>query len=157
MHRLKNSLLVLLLAALAFAQSDSAVASLTPAVKRVGARLACLCGSCKNSVADCPMLHCHYAGPAREKIAKMVASGMSDDQIVDSFVKEQGLRALVVPPAEGFNVMAWVMPFLAIALGLWAIWLFIRRFRKPAVVAELDPAVLDRYRDRIEKDLSKLE
>jgi cytochrome c-type biogenesis protein CcmH len=153
----KNSLLILVAALLSFAQSDPSVAVLTPAVKRVGARLACLCGSCKNSVADCAMLHCHYSGPAREKIAQMLAQGMSDDRIVDSFVKEQGLRALVVPPAEGFNVMAWVMPFVVIALGLWAIWLFIRRFRKPSTVPELDPAVLERYRDRIEKDLSKLE
>jgi cytochrome c-type biogenesis protein CcmH len=157
MRRWKNSLLILLVAVIALAQTDSAVAVLTPAVKRVGARLACLCGSCKNSVADCAMLHCHYSGPAREKIAKMLAQGMTDDQIVDSFVKEQGLRALVVPPAEGFNIMAWVMPFAMIAIGLWAIWLFIRRFRKPATVPDLDPAVLDRYRDRIEKDLSKLE
>jgi cytochrome c-type biogenesis protein CcmH/NrfF len=103
------------------------------------------------------MLHCHYSGPAREKIAKMLVAGIPDDQIVDSFVKERGLSALVVPPAEGFNMLAWVMPFAAIALGLSGIWLFIKRIRKPSTVPDLDPAVLDRYRDRIEKDLSKLE
>jgi cytochrome c-type biogenesis protein CcmH len=103
------------------------------------------------------MLECHYAGPARARIAKMLGEGLTDDQIVDTFVKEQGLRALVVPPAQGFNLLAWVMPFVAIALGLWLIWMFIRRFRKPAAVAELDPQLLDRYRERIEKDLSKLE
>ncbi len=64
------------------------------------------------------MLHCHYSSPAREKIAGMLAAGMSDDQIVDSFVKGAGPQALTVPPAEGFNILAWVMPFAAIALGL---------------------------------------
>lgn len=156
MRQWKNSLLVLFLAAITLAQTGS-FQTLTPAVKRVGARLACLCGACKNSLADCAMLECHYAKPAREKIAKLLAAGMTDDQIVDTFVKEQGLRALVVPPAEGFNLLAWVMPFVAIMIGLGAIWMFIRRFRQPALAGDVDPALLDRYRDRIEKDLSKLE
>ena len=103
------------------------------------------------------MLYCHYSSPAREKIAAMLASGMNDDQIVDSFVKEQGIKALTVPPAEGFNVLAWVMPFAAIALGLGAIWLFLKRIRKPSTVPEIDPEMLSRYSERIEKDLSKLD
>ncbi len=156
MRRWKTSLLAAALAAVTFAQSGS-VANLTPDVKRVGMRLACLCGGCKNSVGDCAMLHCHYAGPARERIAKMLAEGMSDDQIVDVFVKEQGIRALVVPPAEGFNLLAWVMPFVAITFGLGVIWMFIRRFRRPAAAPVPEPELLDRYRERIEKDLSKLD
>jgi len=45
-----NKLLLLVLAAgLCLAQSSSQM--LTPAVKRVGDRLACLCGACNNSVA----------------------------------------------------------------------------------------------------------
>jgi len=156
MRRFRTGILILAAAAASLAQTGS-LASLMPAVKRVGARLACLCGACTNSVADCPMLECHYAGPARARIAKMLGEGLTDDQIVDTFVKEQGLRALVVPPAQGFNLLAWVMPFVAIALGLWLIWMFIRRFGKPATVAELDPQLLERYRERIEKDLSKLE
>jgi cytochrome c-type biogenesis protein CcmH len=156
MRRLKSSLLIALVAVCALAQNSS-LSVLTPAVKRVGARLACLCGSCNNSVADCAMLHCHYSSPAREKIAGMLAAGASDDQIVDTFRKERGLQALIVPPAEGFNILAWIMPFVAIALGLGGIWLFMKKIRKPAVVSEADPEMLARYRERIEKDLSKLD
>jgi cytochrome c-type biogenesis protein CcmH/NrfF len=87
----------------------------------------------------------------------MQALGMSDKEIIDAFVKENGLRALAMPPAEGFNVLVWVMPFAAIVAGLAAIWLFIQRFRRPAVVAEIDPASLERYNQQIEKDLAKLE
>ncbi len=154
--RLPRVLLLLVTGYLCIAQVSSDF--LPPEVRRVGMRLACLCGACKNSVGDCPMIGCHYSAPARTRIAEMQKSGMNDDAIVAVFVKEQGLKALVVPPAEGFNLLAWWMPVAAIVLGLIAIYAWITRMKKPvAGVPELDPAVLDKYRDSIDRDLAKLE
>ncbi len=148
--------LLLLVAGLCLAQSSSDM--LTPAIRRVGDRLACLCGSCKNTVATCSMLGCHYSSPARERIAKLQAMGKNDDEIVDDFIKKEGKRALAVPPAEGFNLLGWVMPFVAIGFGLAAIFAFVQRNRKPVVVATaVDTAVLNRYQAEIDKDLAKLE
>ena len=133
---------------------------LDPNVRRVGERLACLCGGCKNSVGSCPMLGCHYATPKREQIAKMLGGGKDEQQIVNAAVKQEGLQALVTPPAEGFNVMAWWMPFIMIGLGLVAIGFFIKRMsakRAAAGTPELDNEVLDRYHDQIEKETSRLE
>lgn len=156
MLRLRSKLLLILTAGLCLAQSSTDF--LTPAVRRVGDKLACLCGSCKNTVATCQMLGCHYSSPAREKIAKMQAAGMSDQAIIDDFVKKEGLKALAVPPAEGFSLLGWVMPFVAIGIGLAVIYLFIKRFHKPApVIAPADTAALDKYHEQIEKDLAKLE
>jgi cytochrome c-type biogenesis protein CcmH len=148
-------LLLILVAGICLAQSASDY--VTPAIRRVGDKLACLCGSCKNTVATCQMLGCHYSSPAREKIKKMQEEGASDQAIIDSFVKEQGLRALAVPPAEGFNIMGWLAPPLAVAFGLGVIYLYIRRFRKPAPAPEIDTDSLDRYHEQIEKDLAKLD
>ena len=58
-------------------------------VRRVGARLQCQCG-CKDSVATCSMLECHFSKPAKERIAQMQSVGMSDDQIVQAFVRDYG-------------------------------------------------------------------
>jgi cytochrome c-type biogenesis protein CcmH len=131
----------------------------TPPIARVGKHLACLCGVCKNTVADCGMLACEYCSPTRAKIAAMQADGKSDDDIVAAIVKERGKQALSSPPTSGFSLLAWLMPFVALALGLAAITLFIRRFLvKPAVPGpDIDPALLDAYHDRIEKDLAKLD
>ena len=131
----------------------------TPEIRRVGDKLACLCGSCKNTVASCPLLGCHYAEPSRQKIAKFQNMGMSDQGIIDTFVKETGLSALAVPPAEGFNMLAWIMPFLMIGVGLAAIWLFIRRIRpkRAATAPQLDNEALSKYHEQIEKDLAKLD
>lgn len=158
MRQFKSSILLVVLAALCLAQGTPGL--LTPAVKRVGERLACLCGTCKNTVGDCPMLECHYSKPAREKIARMQAVGISDDDIVKSFVNENGLQALAAPPTSGFSSLAWIMPWVAIALGLVAIYFFIRRFhpkRAGAGAPDIAPEVLRRYRDNIDKDFEKLD
>ena len=155
MRRFESSLLLLIVAAACLAQSASQLQS--DAVRRVGGKLACLCGTCNNTVADCPMLECHFAKPARMRIAALEAAGKSDAEITDEFVKEYGKQILAVPPAEGFNLLAWVMPWVAIGAGLALIWLFIRRFRKPAPQTPADSELLARYQDRIDKDLSKLD
>ena len=157
MQRLRISLLAVLLASISLGQSASQFH--TEAVRRVGSRLACLCGGCKDTVASCQMLECSYSRPARERIAALLAAGRSDDEIVDEFVQKYGTQALAVPPAEGFNLLAWVMPFVAIFAGLGVIWVFIQRFRKPleASNALADSATLSRYREQIERDLKKLD
>lgn len=157
MPRWKASLLLLALAALGLAQTAS-TRNADP-VQRVGEKLACLCGACNNTVASCPMLHCHYSEPAKQKIAALAAAGASDAAIIESFVKEYGLRALAAPPAEGFNLLGYVMPFVALAAGLTFTWWFLQRFRrKPAPApADIDPAALARYRQRIDRDLEDLD
>jgi cytochrome c-type biogenesis protein CcmH/NrfF len=154
MHRLRSSILLLLLAGVCLSQSPTQL--LTPAVRRVGDKLACKCGACNNTVGNCPMLECHYAHPARQRISTMLASGTSDETIVAAFVKEQGLSALSSPPAEGFSLLSWIMPFVAIAAGLGVIWLYIRRFRKP-IPQTVPPAPDDSYRQRIEKEMSEFD
>ena len=84
-----------LLAVAALAQTASEKPSVD--VRRVGARLACQCG-CKDSVATCSMLECHFSKPAKEKIAQMQSVGMTDDQIVKSFIGEYGAGIFLAKP-----------------------------------------------------------
>ena len=142
-------------AAAALAQTASEKPSLD--VRRVGARIACLCG-CKDSVATCSMLECHFSKPAKEKIAQMQAVGMSDDQIVQSFIREYGQGIYLAPP----NALGWVVPYASVCFGLVVIWLFVRKYRKPAPLAEIGPMELDdpaleKYKDQIEKDMANLD
>jgi cytochrome c-type biogenesis protein CcmH/NrfF len=126
-------------------------------VRRVGQRISCQCG-CKDSVATCSMLECHFSKPAKEKIAQMQAVGMSDDQIVQSFIREYGAGIYLAPP----NALGWVVPYAAAGFGLVVIWLFLKRYRKPKPLAEIGPIELDdpaleKYKDQIEKDMANLE
>ena len=155
MKKWLNSFAVLMMAGLCLAQTGDLV---PPEVRRVGDRLACLCGSCKNTVATCQMLGCHYTSPARQRITAMHQAGVSDDAIVDDFVKREGKRALAAPPAEGFHLTAWLAPPLAALAGLGLIAWFIRRNRKPAAAAPvLDEAGMEKYQQAAERELSRFD
>ncbi len=156
MRLFRSSLWVALVAA-AIALAQTAAEKPSADARRVGARLACQCG-CKDSVATCSMLECSFSKPAKERIARMQAVGMSDDQIIAAFVRDYGPGIYLAPP----NAFGWIVPYAGVGLGLVAIWLFIRKYRKPAPAPEIgtmeiDDPELEKYKDQIEKDLANLE
>ncbi len=159
MRRLRNNgRLAVLLAALGggiLCLAQTAAEKPSDDVRRVGMRLQCQCG-CKDSVATCSMLDCSFSKPAKERIAQMLAVGMSDEQIVQAFVRDYGPGVYLAPP----NAFGWIVPYAAAALGLVVIWLFIKKYRMPAAetgVMEIDDPELAKYKDQIERDLAKLE
>src|SRR6476646_11997876 len=95
MQRFRSSLLILMVAVAALAQTASEKPSVD--VRRVGARLQCQCG-CGDSVASCSMLECHFSKPAKERIAQMQSVGMNDDQIVQAFISDYGAVVYLAPP-----------------------------------------------------------
>jgi cytochrome c-type biogenesis protein CcmH/NrfF len=155
MQRFRVSLLATMVALAAMSQTASEKPSTD--VRRVGAHLQCQCG-CKDSVATCSMLECGFSKPAKEKIARMLNVGMSDDQIVQAFVRDNGPGVYLAPP----SAFGWVVPYVAVGFGLMVIWLFLKRSFKPrpataAGPIELDDPALAKYKDQIEKDLADLE
>ena len=115
MHRLKSSLLVLVLA-VGGAGPDAPREKPSVDVRRVGARLACQCG-CKDSVATCSMLECCFSKPAKERIAQMQAVGMSDDQIIAGLHHANTARRIYLAPPNAFG---WIVPVrLAWASAWW--------------------------------------
>jgi cytochrome c-type biogenesis protein CcmH/NrfF len=155
MSRFRISIAAALLAVAALAQTVAEKPSMD--VRRVAARLQCQCG-CKDSVATCSMLECSFSKPAKERIARMLSVGMSDEQIIQAFVRDYGAGVYLAPP----NAFGWIIPYASVGLGLVIIWLFIRKYRKPAPLTEVGPVEIDdpaleKYKDQIEKDLANLE
>ncbi len=157
MQRLKSLALLTLLATLSIAQNPMDFVS--PDIKRVGMKLSCLCGGCRNSVGDCAMIACGYSLPARQKIKQLQTMGSSDASVIGRFVKEQGLKALSEPEATGFGLLGWVMPGFAIALGLIAIVVYVKRFRRPAVIteSEVPAALVAEYEDTAARELDRMQ
>jgi cytochrome c-type biogenesis protein CcmH/NrfF len=164
MQRYKSSLLLaVVVAALAqtpgTAPKGGATASEKPSLdtRRVGMRLRCKCG-CADSIASCSMLECGFSKPGKERIAKLQSLGMSDEQIINVFKQDYGADIYLSPP----SAFGWTVPYASVGVGMVVIWLFIRKYRKPKVVAEIgtieidDPA-LEKYKDQIEKDLANME
>jgi cytochrome c-type biogenesis protein CcmH len=128
----------------------------SPAVLRVGQRLACRCGGCRNSVGTCPMIHCEFGDPMRQRIFKMTQAGMSDDEIVNTIVREDGIVALAAPPASGWGLFTWVMPGIALVIGFFVYSAYVRRHRKaPEQMTASEQAVLDRFSSQIDRELGE--
>ena len=81
---------------------------------------------------------------------------MSEDAIFEKLRAKYGTQVLNAPPAQGFNLVGWIMPFAALALGLLVIRYVLVRWRKPRP-ATAAAAPVNRFHDEIEKELADLE
>lgn len=123
-------------------------------------RLACQCG-CGLTVHTCNHLQCSFAVPVREDIAKSLAAGQTDDEIIARYVAEYGEKVLSAPTQTGFNLLAWWGPYAALAAGALALAAALRRLRKGRAheqapdggVAETDPLA----RAELERELENLD
>jgi cytochrome c-type biogenesis protein CcmH/NrfF len=116
---------------------------------------------CNYSISSCNMQGCHFADPARARLLQMVEAGVSDEQILATFEREYGKVILRQPPAKGFYLISWIMPFAGLGAGLALLWLILRRYLGPrpaaataSAAAAPDSPALARYRERIEKDMA---
>ena len=66
----------------------------------------------------------------RELVREKLRAGESEDDILDFFVERYDKGVLAEPPAEGFNILVWVIPPLALLLGLALIWLGFRQLSR---------------------------
>jgi cytochrome c-type biogenesis protein CcmH len=66
----------------------------------------------------------------REFIVRLVDSCASKDQVKTALVAEFGDDVLAVPDDEGFDLAAYVVPVLAVLLGLGAVALAVIRWRR---------------------------
>lgn len=73
---------------------------------------------------------------ACEQMKEMIAIKLSEGEDLDSirnyFVAQYGPQVLGEPPWEGFNWLAWVLPFVVLAVGGYFLWSTMRRMVRPA-------------------------
>jgi cytochrome c-type biogenesis protein CcmH len=103
------------------------------------------------------MLECHFSKPAKERIAQMQSVGMSDEQIVQAFIRDYGMAVYLAPP----NAFGWIIPYAAVGFGFAVILLFLRKLR-PKPMTDLGPIEADdpelaKYQAQIEKDTANLD
>lgn len=70
----------------------------------------------------------------KDVIAIKLAEGENTDSIRDYFVAQYGPQVLGEPPWEGFNWLAWTLPFIVLALGGYFLWNTMRRMVRPTPV-----------------------
>jgi cytochrome c-type biogenesis protein CcmH/NrfF len=103
------------------------------------------------------MLHCDSADPMRRRLYAMKGRGMSDNDIVNTIVREQGVVALSSPPVASFGgLITWVMPAVMLLIGFFIYSSYVRRNRKaPEQLSDSEKAVIDRFRNQIDRELDE--
>jgi cytochrome c-type biogenesis protein CcmH len=86
------------------------------------------CVVCQNlSVADSPS---EMAQQMRAIVREQLQAGKSPQEIKDFFVTKYGEWVLLKPKTTGFAALLWILPYVALAIGLsTALW-FLRRWSK---------------------------
>ena len=122
-------------------------------VQEVSEGLTCQCG-CGLTVANCNHPQCEFAVPVRTTIEGMIARGMTRPQIIAWFRSQYGEKVLSAPTTEGFNLVAWIMPFAALLAGGAAIFVFVGRWHSRAPIAPVVAGAFDpELKRRLEQEL----
>ncbi|HEY2385129.1 MAG TPA: cytochrome c-type biogenesis protein CcmH [Terriglobia bacterium] len=115
----------------------------------------CVCGGCNQVLMNCNHIGCPSREAMLKDIGNRVDQGTTDDGVVEYFIDKYGTSVLSAPPASGFNLAAWVMPFAALGIGLAAAIFFLRRFRSLRPNEPAAPVDLAQYKQKVEEELKK--
>jgi cytochrome c-type biogenesis protein CcmF len=85
--------------------------------KDLQGHLVCMCGTCgRKLIGECT---CPVAAKMRQQLAGLVAQGNDRDAVIQAFVSEWGSQEVLAAPIDqGFNRLAWLLPYGAGVLGI---------------------------------------
>ena len=128
----------------------------------VGHQLMCMCG-CNQVLLECNHVGCQYSDRMRAELIEGLQRGDNDSLVLQSFVQKYGTTVLLAPSTSGFGRIAWVMPYLALFLGVGAVVLIVRGWNKRPLAAlasagggldSLDG--VNSYRDQVRRDTEQI-
>jgi len=143
----------------------AAARGVTPTQNEVETGLTCQCG-CGLTVHSCNHLNCGSAIPLKKEIGEQIGMGRTLPQILSHFENKYGEMILSAPTTRGFNLAAWIVPFVVIGLGGLFVGVILWRWREstdgdtppvtPVPSASDDPAEHE-LRERLERELRERE
>jgi cytochrome c-type biogenesis protein CcmH len=134
-----------------------------PRFQQVGNKLMCTCG-CNQGLLVCNHVGCSTALGMRKQLVEALASTSSDEKVLAAFSQAYGPAVIAIPAKSGFDLLAWVMPWVAAAIGLLLVLLVVRYWSQrqavPAGTAaspEVNQQALSSVQSEIERELKELE
>ena len=124
---------------------------------KLGHSMMCTCG-CGQVLLECNHVGCQSSDKMRNELIAALNRGDNDDLILQGFVQNYGPTVIAAPTAVGFNRVAWIMPFVALALGLAFVVVVVRSWKNKPAPALADGitipkgGVLDEYREKARKE-----
>ena len=141
-----------------FAEAGAVLADLENA-------LMCKCDDkCGKVLINCT---CSTSDKTRAEFAGKLASGITMEQIIQEQVDKYGETVLSAPSKSGFNLTAWVAPFVALIAGGFGIRKIIDTWIKKNSNEESEPSdapegpvenkISSMYAQRLKKELDEIE
>ena len=121
--------------------------------KTLGHKLMCVC-SCNQILLECNHVGCSYSDRMRGELTEAMGRGDNDDLTLQSFVQKYGPTVIAAPTVTGFNLVAWVMPFVVLLAGLTLVVYIVRTWKNrpaPAMAGGVAPVrgdELDKFREQ---------
>lgn len=167
---LRTGILAVLWAATVIAQTaegQTAEEKKLAALSDIRRELACYC-SCSLTVEDClRSMRCSESATLSQQVIELSKSGKSKPEIIQAMVASYGETILSAPTKKGFNLAAWILPFVALGIGGIAAVLVVKKWRTQTsgetVVAQNTTAVPqggaagDPYDEKVEEELKQLD
>ena len=98
------------------------------------------------------------ANQERDYIRRLIAQGLTKDEIKDRLVAQFGPEVLAEPSDSGFDLAAWLVPGVAILIAAIAIFVALRRWRRAGGSAEPpddEPPPAGEDEERLDADLAR--
>lgn len=104
----------------------------------------CQCG-CNLDVYTCRTtdFSCQVSPAMHGDVMALVAGGYSAPEVIAAFKNVYGDRVLMAPPTSGFDIAAWITPFVALLAGIALVLVVLRRLRAPALAPAIAPHATD--------------
>jgi len=132
------------------------------AIQTIEKRLRCTCG-CNLDVYTCRTTDftCTTSPAMHRQVLALAEQGKTGPEIVDAFVRTNGVAILMAPPKHGFNLAGYFTPSLVILVAGVLLLLALRRWTRATPAAEpsaapppppdASPAELERLRHELEQ------
>ncbi len=129
-----------------------------PFVIGIEEQLRCTCG-CNLNVYTCRTTDftCGTSPEMHRQVVALIEQGKTGQEVIDAFVAQHGELVLMAPKKQGFNIVGYVVPGMAItAVGALMLWILSRRGK---IVADqpADSGGRDGYEGMSEDDVARLE
>lgn len=132
-------------------------------VGEITQELTCTCG-CNMVVSACEgAMECSAANKIKTEVLEKLNQGQSKEEIIRYFLNLYGEKILSAPTKKGFNLTAWILPFLAILSGGVVVYFVIKKWFSMGRDREEERSLIDRekvdekYLEKFEEELKNFE
>jgi cytochrome c-type biogenesis protein CcmH/NrfF len=121
----------------------------------VGSKIMCSCG-CGQMLLKCNHVGCPNSATMIRQLHEQLAATEDDQAVLNFFRKEWGVTTVVEPDRHGFELLAWILPFAGLGVGVLLLVVVVHKWHVQeaevkATETKLDPR-LESLRARARKE-----